>query len=157
MSLMKKMAKLMMKLASDGVDYSKTYKDIYLSNDGEPIYSDILGDLLDAAEVVKKKEETEKHYRDESVGHSFAGIVTEGSITAEAPLGKVAMDEYEDEFEGLLSYVDKKEAIEVIKEEMQNVIGCEGELDKMNISFEIDTDRNIVVFSCEYGCTLKDE
>lgn len=160
-SLMKKMAMVLKAdretTANDGEDFSNTYKVIYLNENGAPDYDAILGQLLGSAKVVKQAEETEMHYRDESVGHFFSGSETTGTLTVEAPLSEVLIENHENNLDGLESYMESEKGSKVMKEDMEQSIDCEGELTDLDISYEIDTVNQKVTFTCKYVCVVKND
>ncbi len=159
--LMHKMAMVLKadrnKTASNEEDFSNTYKTLYLNENGSPDYNAILVQLLGSVKVVKQAEETEMHYRDESVGHLFSGSETTGTLTVEAPLNEVLIENHEDNLDGLESYMESEKAVKMMKEDMEQSVDCEGELTDLDVSYEIDTVNETVTFTCTYVCVVKND
>ena len=164
MRLIEKMAAILkkehLKLAAEQLDYSKTYKELYLNEDGSPDHAAIMGDLLGSAKEVKKEKSVETFYEDKEVGHSFSGSITNGSFVFEVPLNKVLVEEYEDQLDGLYEYSQTKEAEELIEEDIKMTIQDEistDSFDSFSISFDFDIDKKTATFECKYVVTEKEE
>ncbi len=146
------------RLAEEVIDYTKTDKKIYLDENNQPIYKDILGDLLCHAEEVKREAETEEFFREPEVGHMMGGQTTEGVIVTRVSLSKVLVENYEDNLDGFYDYIQSDEADEIVKEDFEYWVECEGdeEMEDFSTYIKWNEQTNVIEFECNYTCGISD-